>query len=215
MRIILLSLLLLAGCSCTNIGKAPVDQFFQIRARDLVDQSKTGNGEGLAKAVPGRPLLINNANVFSTMGDAVLGIAIAVGTISKTVDLFRDMDPLLLQSKLQAVLNEEFSRQHADPQWRVLLAMAGEDRRLILEPYCCLHGHPNAILQLRLRVSLVRGDDIVWTRQLAETSDQRPLQGENSWSANGARQVIEFVETALPGLVKRLPEVQLDTATNL
>lgn len=197
----LLALQSIILASCSSIKST--EQVLFVQKRDLIKQSQEGNGEGLAKGVPGQPLLINNQLVFSTMGDAVLGISIATGAIKKTIDLFQNMSPLLMEQWTQQALDQ----QSNSSQWNVLLnRLSHEKQRLIVSPYAYLNGHPHAVLEVRLHVSLM--DDIsgvVWSSQLYERSDRLPLEGGVSWSADNGERIINFSREHLPLLVAKLP----------
>jgi hypothetical protein len=185
---------------------ATVEQYqgvINIQTRDLILQSKTGNGEGLAKPVPGQPLLVNNQLIFSTMGDAVLGIAIAVGAIQQTIDKFTDMQPLQLEQTLETSL----STRTNNPQWQQQLSqLQSKKMQLILEPYCYLNGHPNAELEVRLHVILKEGKKVLRDKQLTKTSARAPVLGDNSWSSNKGEKVKQFSTTAIPVLLEQLQE---------
>lgn len=197
--VILLLCLLITGCVSMSLN----DNWITVSDKDLTQQQRSGDGEGLAKPVPGQPLLINNSLVFSTMGDAVLGIAIATSTIKRTVDLFNDMQAL----ETMAWTRQAIARLDS-PQWQAMSAdMQSSGRQLMIEPYAYLHGHPSAILQVRMAVSEVGRSGVLWTEQLIEKSQKKPLEGESSWSANHAQALVDFTRQALPTLLSQLPDV--------
>ncbi len=192
--------MLVVGCA-SHIK--PTENLILVQPRDLIAQAKTGNGEGLAKPVPGQPLLINNQLIFSTMGDAVLGIAIAVGAISKTIELFDDMRPM----DMVRWTSDEVNRMSATQEWQTLLTDMKKNRQqLIIEPYAYLNGHPNATLEIRLRITKLADDQQLWSRTLSTLSDTKPLQGVDSWSAEQGNEVLVFAQQSLPELIGRLPD---------
>lgn len=202
-------------CACTHhpstqvaVTHKEIKPPISIQSRDLVLQSKTGNGEGLAKPVPGHALLINNQLIFSSMGDVALGVAMAVGAIKQSLTLFENMQPLELEQTLKNAL----SKHSHHSQWQSLLKhYKSNNTQILLEPYCYLNGHPNAKLEVRLHMTLTQQNKILLSKQLTQISSRFALSGENSWRENQGEKVKEFATSSIPLLVEKLQELLLVT----
>ena len=198
----LLILISITVASCTAPIR-PSQELVLVNQRDLTLSANRGDGEGLAKPVPEQPLLINNQLVFSMMGDAVLGIAIAVGAIAQTIDLFADMDSLAIERWTA----DEIDRVSQSDAWQLLLTRLSQgQQRLVIEPYAYLNGHPDAILEARLSVTVMANGVNLSTRTIAKQSDTKPLKGAGSWSENKGQAVRVFIQDALPELIAQLPQ---------
>ena len=219
MRKLLVIVFVFLTSSCLYISNDPLndtkarafESFITIQHRDVTLSSNLMEGEGLAKGVPGQPLLINNQLVFSTMGDAVLGIAIAVGAIKRSVDLFDDMAPLDMREWTQLAIEEKYG----DPEWNKLSGkLASNGYNLILEPYSYLDGYPEATLETRLAVTIVDADGGQLGFQLVERAQRLPLDGAESWSENNAKKLLSAVQVALPNLIEKLPKAFAESQEN-
>lgn len=203
----LLLSLLLSACALES-GLSAADPVVSVRQRDLVEQIRTGNGEGLAKAVPGRALLINNQLLFGMMGsDAVLGISMTVGTIKETVELFNDLAPLALEEKLGHLL----TKKRNDRQWNEMIGrLTRDNKRLLLEPYLYLNGYPDAVLETRIRLVLEEAGREVCALELKVSSEKRSLQGENAWSSGRGALLSQEADGALIEALNRIDQEFID-----
>ncbi|MEM7363451.1 MAG: hypothetical protein AAF525_05470 [Pseudomonadota bacterium] len=180
-----LHFLSLMSCSvllaCVGIGHQSHVDLVEIVHRDLVEQANNGRGERLAKPIPGQPVLVNNQLVFAMPGDAALGIAMTVGSIKKTVALFDEMPVFDLT---------QVARENLPQQTDIVR----------LEPYCYLNGYPKATLESRLLIATSDGTETTLTR----TSERLPVEGDDSWSANGGQQLIDTCSAGIAELTRDL-----------
>ena len=192
---LVLSSLMLSSCSSLTI-----DWHDQLLVQALSERTDipSGDGEGLAKVVPDHPLLVNNQLVFAIPGDAVLGIAMAVGAIDSTIDVFAELPDMALEAHLSSELEATYSSE----QWQMWLSsLKVANQRLVLTPYCYLNGHPEAQLRGRIAMGEKTESGSVTFLNLHEVEGQRrQLEGEESWSgdngqhlANDCRQLVTEV----------------------
>ncbi len=182
MRKVILSLMVAVSVTGCTIHES-LSTTYRVNARDLVQQSLTGNGERLAKPVPNRPVLVNNSLVFSVPGNAVLGIAMSVGAIKSSVEALSGMEAFDLVALLEAELDQL------------------PDVPTTLEPYCYLHGHPKAYVESRIYV-VTEAD----AQTLSKRSELKPIEGEGSWAENGGRSLIEVCSAGIVELATQLRE---------
>lgn len=187
--------LLSSGCALIQ------DKIIEVADRNLHLQAKYGFGEGLAKGVPGQPLLINN-RLYSMSDDPVLGIRVATRKIAETVPLFEQMNDLPLVMWTRELLAKQRSGQ---PWMKLQESLSSSRQQLILEPYCVIEGAPNAVLQLRIRIVLKDSEKNIWSGQLEETIERLPLEGSGSWSENNAERLVVMSKDALPAILAKVP----------
>lgn len=168
--------LLFQGCAHHAVPSLVV-----VQERDLIQQAREGEGERLAKPVPGRPILVNNQLVFSAPGDAVLGIAMAVGAIQRTVEALSDMGKVDL---IGIVASAE---------------VPSSEQIKAIEPYCYLNGYPHAVLESRLHLVSSHGSSMKVLQ-----SQRLPVLGESSWSWNRGEQLVKACTQGISQLVEEL-----------
>ncbi len=177
----------------------PVGTLIIIEDKDL---SKRGVGEGLAKPLPGQPLLVNHPmNMMMAFSmEAGMGVAIAVGDhvakSGKTLKALKPVPPLQLKTKLQYVLQQGIESE----EWTVISdKLTKQNRKLVLQPYCYLSGYPNAKLETRILARISDQDgNIVWEKEVKEVSAEKPIFEADSWSANNGQAIMAEIDRALP-----------------
>ncbi len=191
----------------------PVGTLIIIEDKDL---GKRGNGEGLAKPLPGQPLLVNHPmNMMMAFSmEAGMGVAIAVGDhvakSGKTLKALKPVPPLQLKTKLQYMLQQGVESEESTV---ISDELTKQNRKLVLQPYCYLFGYPNAKLETRIlaRVSDQDGG-IVWEKEVKEVSAEKPIFEADSWSANNGQAIMAEMDRALPVVWEALlVQIEADT----
>ncbi len=201
-RLVCLVFLMCFGLTAC-VGLKDEEQRLLVKSRDLSEQVRVGNGEGLAKPIKNQPVLVNNQLIFAAMGDAVLGIAMTIGTNNKTVGLFSSMAALNAEQSVQQLIEQH--RQELE--WQALVSkLRSQSQVLEIEPYGYLNGHPSARLQVRVRLSLKHEEGEPSLVELYEESESFSLSGDKSWSADNGQLLAEQFQMLLAKVFARIPE---------
>lgn len=208
--VLFLCTLSLVGCQSLGMStQGKLAETVIVKDRDLILQSKEGNGEGLAKGVPGKPILVNNQLIFQSMGNVALGIAMGVGAIKKDIDVLQGMQDLDLVTLLNASLSDNDGFIEAVREFH----KGNVSTKLLLQPYSYLNGHPKAYLETRIHLTTIddEGNDVGESSTLSsKKSDRVPIEGDSSWSENRGELLVSVATKQLAELIPLLVESLLE-----
>lgn len=200
-----LGIVLFFMLNLSPVQAAPLPSAIRVEAKDL---KKTETGEGLAKPLPGQPVMINHPlNMAMALG-MDNGVAIAVGShvgvTKKIIKSFEEMPTF----DLEAGVNRELKQLLATKQGQQgILQLQQSKQTLILRPYVYLFGNPKATLESRL-VMILQNDEgaLLQEKVFASKSESYPITGTIAWSADEGKLLKETATRAFPTLLNQLFE---------
>lgn len=197
LRILLILLVYVMAGTMTPVFSKTL--LIQVVDKDL---SEKGNGEGLAKALPGQPILIHHpldmGMAIGTDNGVALAVGMQVGKTKKTLKALQEILPLDLKTALQQIVQNSMNSSTGK---KLEKELNQKKHRLLLKPYVVLSGTPKGFLESRL-VILEQTDQgqTVKEQMVSLKSEKFPIEGEKSWSQNEGRLLHDTALQALPKL---------------